>query len=189
MRAWGHRSARCARIACSWTGRSSRATTGLASPSLASPSGSARPPSARRTRDSAPGTHHIFFPPRLQLVALQASGGSFLCRPRRRCLVAPPPCASSTTDQRDRPGGGGLHASATTAASLRASNFLAAWDAGPRSALPRDPRCKIAARRRDEPRVERSPPRRPCPASLGRGMRARSWPSKASRPARPILPR
>jgi len=31
--------------------------------------------------------------------------------------------AKSTTDQRDRPGGGGLQASATTAASLRASNF------------------------------------------------------------------
>jgi len=72
--------------------------------------------------------------------------------------------ASSTTDQRDRPGGGGLHASATTAASLRASNFFgglgrgsslwAAWD---RAA---DNGARLAG-----PPVERSRLRPPCPAS------------------------
>jgi hypothetical protein len=50
--------------------------------------------------------------------------------------------ASSTTDQRDSPGGGGLHASATTAASLRASNFFGGFGRGSSLRAASRPRCR-----------------------------------------------
>ena len=127
-------------VACSWTGRSSRATT--ASLALAGFSIRFSTSSIRSTYSRfSSGTHHMF----------SRHGFSSWLLSKRRTVsfptVATMPCratsfASSTTDQRDRPGGGGLHASATTAASLRASNFFGGLGRGSSLRAASRPRCR-----------------------------------------------
>jgi hypothetical protein len=107
--------------------------------------------------------------------------------PRRATSVA-----GSTTDQHERPGGGGLYASATTAASLRASNVFGAWDVGPRSRLPQDRAADSCARPAGPPaessRLRPPRPASPTPCRVARGSESTATAGSTGASGRPSSP-
>jgi hypothetical protein len=105
-----------------------------------------------------------FFPATASARGFSAGAGLCPCRPMRRCPVAPSPSpAALPTSATARAEAGYTPARRPRPRFVRQISS-AAWDADPRSGLPRTRAADSGARPAGPP-VERSPPRPPYPAS------------------------